>query len=437
MGTETRVGIFAAAGMVLIGTAIFLLGDFSFKSEYPVTVRFKDVAGLPEKANVKLSGVLIGKVKAIEMDGTEVVVTLALQKNAKIYRDAVFKIGSTSVIGSKFLQIDQGSPSSGLLAAGAQVRGSAALPLDQMLTETLTSVKKLVDDLSNNGQFASQLNGTMNNVRQLTANLNDLIATASPHMTSTMEHMDSLTAKLDQLMAKADSLMTDLQSGKGAIGALMTDQKMKEDVKETLANVKETTDSAKKMLGRLGGFRVAWSYENLYEPQIENSRSNLGLRISPRKGRYYYLGVSNIGNPNDQPRRPDYVEKNRLDARLGWENNAYDFYAGLLHGGGGIGMRLKPLYDRPFWDRFSVLGEAYDFTRRRTINGRFFDTPVYMVGGEFRLHRMIALGMRSSDIAGTGNTQYTATVTFEDKDLSYLLGIVTLGTMTSRGSGGD
>ncbi|HOX23995.1 MAG TPA: hypothetical protein PLL10_11055, partial [Elusimicrobiales bacterium] len=288
---------------------------------------------------------------------------------------------------------------------------------------------------SSNGQFASQLNQTMNNVRQLTANLNDLIATTSPHMTGTMEHMESLTAKLDQLIAKADGLMDDIKSGKGAVGALMTDQKMKEDVKQTLSNVKETTESAKKMLGRLGGFRVAWSYENLYEPQVEQSRSNLGLKVSPRKGRYYYLGVSNIGNPADQARRPDYVEKNRLDARLGWENNAYDFYGGLLHGSGGVGLRVKPLYDVPFWDRFSALTEIYDWTRRRTINGRYFGNPNYNVGGEFRIHRILSVGMRATDIAGTGNTQYTANLTFEDKDLSYLLGIITLGTMTSRGGG--
>lgn len=437
MGTETRVGIFAAAGMLLMATAIFLLGDFSFKSEYPLTVRFKDVAGLGEKANVKLSGVLVGKVKTIEMDGTEVVLTLALQKNTKIYRNARFKIGATSVIGSKFLQIDQGSPSSGLLEPGAAVFGVESPPLDQMLTDTLVSVKKLVDDLSANGQFANQLNATMNNVRQLTANLNDLIASASPHMTATMEHMETLTAKLDQLVAKADVLMADLQSGKGTVGALINDPKMKDDVKQTLANVKETSDSAKKMLNRMGGYRVAWNYENWYEPQAATSRSNLGLKVSPRKGRYYYLGVSNIGNKDDTTSRPSYVEKNTLDARIGWENNAYDFYAGLLHGGGGFGFKLKPFYDTAFWDRFSFLTEAYDFTRRRTINGRYFDKPNYNVGAEFRIHRIFSVGMRASDIAGTGNTQYTANLTFEDKDLAYLFGLITMGTMTSRGGSGD
>ena len=63
MNGEMKVGLFVIVGSVLFGTAIFLLGDYSFQKFYTVNAEFIDVAGLPDKSTVKLSGVEVGKIK--------------------------------------------------------------------------------------------------------------------------------------------------------------------------------------------------------------------------------------------------------------------------------------------------------------------------------------------------------------------------------------
>lgn len=435
MNAEVKVGIFATIGLALLGVAIFFLGDMTLEKQYPLYVSFKDVGGLPSKSIVTISGVEAGKVHNISFDGEKVVVELRMKLGVKVYRDAVFRIGSTSIIGSKFLQIDQGSPSSGVIAAGTKIIGSDTLPLDRMLTSTLSSLQKLLEDVSQNGKMGENLNATLVNVREMTASLNELITGIQPHLQSSMEKVDDMSKKMDDLVAKANVLMDKLNSGQGPVGALIGDPEMKKEVKETITNLKDATSQAKTMLTKFNDFRVYWMYTNRYEPQILSSRSDVDVKIVPRKGRYYKLGLTNIGNTDDNPLRPDYVDKNRIDAQLGWESDTTDFYAGMVKGAGGFGIKYTPMGGRDtFLNRFSLLGEGYDFMRNRTIKGRKFSHPNWNLGAEFRVNRFISFGYMASDIQGTGNTEYMTKITFEDKDIAYLLGLATLGTMRSGGN---
>ena len=95
MNGETKVGLFVLIGGVLFGTAIFLLGDYSFQKYYTISAEFIDVAGLPDKSTVKLSGVEVGKIKKIYLKNDKVVVQLAIRDGVKIYRDSRFLVGSS------------------------------------------------------------------------------------------------------------------------------------------------------------------------------------------------------------------------------------------------------------------------------------------------------------------------------------------------------
>src|SRR5262252_3188551 len=123
MSLEAKVGSFVLAGFLLLGWAIFLLGDVSIERRYPIYVEFTDVAGLPDKAAVKLNGVEVGKVKEIRLRDGGVEVEVRVKHGTTIYKDSKFKVASTSVIGSKYLEITQGHPSSGIIREGDSVKG--------------------------------------------------------------------------------------------------------------------------------------------------------------------------------------------------------------------------------------------------------------------------------------------------------------------------
>ncbi|MCK4935868.1 MAG: MCE family protein, partial [Elusimicrobiales bacterium] len=251
MGNETKIGIFVLVGVVLFGTAIFLLGDYSFKSFYQVDIEFNDVAGLPDKSMVKLSGVEVGKVKRIYMEDGGVIVQVSIFDGIKIYRDARFFIGSTSIIGSKYLQIDQGSRFSGIIKNGDRVKGEDSLPLDRALTEVIKDVRKIISGFDGES-MGKNLNSSLSNLRELTANINQIVANSKPHAENIMVRMDSLTARLDDMMEKADRIMAKIDKGDGAIGALLSDKSIKENVTSAISNLKDATASAKDALGRIG-----------------------------------------------------------------------------------------------------------------------------------------------------------------------------------------
>ena len=428
MNGEMKVGVFVLVGSILFGTAIFLLGDYSFQRFYPVYAEFTDVAGLPDKAVVKLSGVEVGKIKKIYLKDDKVIVQLAILEGVKIYRDARFLVGSTSVIGSKFLQIDQGTPASGVLEAGTRVRGDDAMPLDRAVARAVTSLEALIKDVRGDGSLGQNLNEILHNMKDVTANVNELVANGQPHAEKAMERLDTITAKLDAMLTKTDLIVDKISKGEGVAGALVSDTKMKDNVSEAISNLRDASASAKEALGRVSGFHTYLKWDYKYEPQAKASKNNFGVKIYPRPGRYYYLGAANMVNTRDASKGTDYENLNTVDAQLGWELNSFDLYAGIIRGSGGSGVRWKPFYNSK-WDRLTVIVEASEFTRDRTIRGRHFNDPRYDAGVEVALNKYISAGVRLNDMAETKRVNYTTRIIFEDKDISYLLGFASLGSL--------
>lgn len=428
MGNETKIGIFVLVGVVLFGTAIFLLGDYSFKKFYQIDIEFNDVAGLPDKSMVKLSGVEVGKVKTIYMEDGGVIVQVNIFEGIKIYRDARFFIGSTSIIGSKYLQIDQGTRFAGILKNGDRVSGENNLSLDRALTAAIADVRKIMSGFDGESMGAN-LNGSLANLREITANINQIVATSKPHAENIMVRLDSLTAKLDDVMEKTNRIMTKIDNGEGTIGALMSDKEMKENVASVISNLKEASASAKDALGRIKGFRTYFEFGAKYEPLIHASKSRAGVKIYPRDGRYYYLGASNLINTKNLKRGTDYSKKNTVDAQFGWEFGNIDFYAGALSGAGGAGIKYSPFHSTSALDKLTFLFEISDISRNRYINGRLFDTPIHTAGVEFKLNEYVSTGIKVEDFTETKRLNYNASIIFEDKDIAYLFGFASLASV--------
>lgn len=432
MNDESKVGMFVIAGLALLGTAIFLLGDYSFKTYYPVYAEFADVSGLPDKSVVKLSGVEIGRVKDIDISGEKVVVHLSVRDGVKIYRDAKFKVGSTSVIGSKYMQIDQGRPSAGVIKSGDRVQGDDSLPLDQALSAAVSDLQGLIKELRGDGSLSRNLGQTVANLRDLTANLNSLVANTKPDAEKFMGNLDSVSARLDNLLAQGEELLGSVNRGEGTVGALMKDETMKKDVTDAVTNLRDATASVKDVLGRITGFNMYWHWKWKYDPVFEGSHNDLGLRIYPREGRYYYVGASNVINTNDQDKGVDYEKRNTVDALLGWELGRAEVYAGALRGTGGAGLRYKAV-SLGKDGAIETYAEASEFTRNRAINGRFFNKPRFDAGVDVRFNKVVSAGVALTDMAEVSRVNYHTRILFEDEDISYLFGLISVGGTGAKG----
>ncbi len=424
MTAETKLGIFTVVGLAVFGFSLYFLGGLSVTRTYDLNVKFEDVSGLPIKAPVKLSGVEVGKVKQIKIENGDVIVVAQINKDIPIYRGAQFSVVMTGIIGSKYLKVVQGNTTASPYKNGDYLDGLNEVPLDVMVTQTMASVKEFVDSVNNQGAFGARLNDTMAEVRQLSANLNQMVATLRPYMTRTMENLDSASVRLNDLMAKADALITSINEGEGVIGSLLKDPQMKEDVKESVTDLKETMAEVKTFVGKMSRFQVYWDYDYFYMPDTHISSSDLALEIFPSSGyTFYRVGMANLGNEDDTPRRNDYYEKNKLDVRFGLYNDWAKISAGLIRGGGGVALELTPFKHVDFLDRFAFTGEFYDWGRDRTINGRYFNKPNLSYGVDFRFNRFFSVGAWMRDALETNNFAVKANLSFNDQDISSFFGL--------------
>ncbi len=420
MKPETKLGLFTVLGLAALGFSLYFLGGFSITRAYDINVQFADVSGLPVKAAVKLSGVEVGKVKEIKIEDGKVIVVAAINENISLYRGSRFSVAMTGIIGTKYLKVEQGDESLGLLRAGAYTAGVDEVPMDQQIDNTMTSVKELVDSINQRGQFGAQLNEAMRDIRQLSANVNQLVMTMRPYVTDSMKNLQEITDKLNAVM---DSITNE----EGVLGSLIKDKEMKEQVKQSVSELKTTMTEVKSFVGKMSRFRVYWDYDFFYAPDAGISTSDLALEIFPSSGyTYYRAGIANIGNEDDKLGDGDYIERNKLDLRFGLYNQWANLSAGMIRGAGGVALELKPFYNHEFLQRFTVGAEFTDWGRDRVINDRHFNQPNLSYGVDYRISKYFSVGAWMRDAMETNYFNVKANISFNDQDISSFFGLATM-----------
>lgn len=424
MTAETKVGLFTFLGIVLLGFSIFMLGNFTISSGYDVNVYFNDVSGLPAKSNVRLNGVEVGKVKELKIVDGKVLALVRINEGVIIYKDSKFIIAASSLIGTNYLQIDQGHAYSGIIKEGDTIQGISMTSISDMITQTLGTLQDFTKTISDEGRFGEDLNATLSNLRQLSGNINELVLSLRPYLSSSMQNVSELTQTSKEFMGKLDS-------DDGLFKALTQDKQMAQDVKDTLANVRQVSEDAKQFIGRIARFRLFWLYEARWQPNGGLMESDLAIKFVPRNSfMYYRAGISDMGNRDNLPKNDkDFRGKpNKIDFRLGLYNKWADLNVGMIRGSGGAVLSLKPFYMSEIYPikNFYVYGEGTDFGRNRVINGRMFDKPDVSIGAGTWATKNIGVGVRYDDMLETKTFQATMNLSFEDKELAGLLGLASL-----------
>jgi phospholipid/cholesterol/gamma-HCH transport system substrate-binding protein len=109
---ETSVGIFLVFGLLCIGYMTVKLGHVSLLGDdtYSLFARFTTVSGLRTGSPVGMLGIKVGRVGRLTMDQKDqkAVVEIRIQKDIKVYDDAIASIKAEGLIGDMFLSIDPG-----------------------------------------------------------------------------------------------------------------------------------------------------------------------------------------------------------------------------------------------------------------------------------------------------------------------------------------
>src|SRR6266446_1523619 len=107
---QIRIGSFILAGLGVFLAIIYLLGAQAryFERKYDLIAEFAEVGGLIDGATVRLAGVQIGRVTAVELPekpGGKVRVTLTIARrfSERVRRDSEAKISTQGLLGDKIV----------------------------------------------------------------------------------------------------------------------------------------------------------------------------------------------------------------------------------------------------------------------------------------------------------------------------------------------
>lgn len=136
---ETIVGIFVVFGLLCVGYMTVKLGkiDFLGSNTYSLIAKFNTVAGLRIGSPVNILGIDVGRVEKITMDqeNQKAIVQLKINKDIKIYDDAIAAIKTEGLIGDKYLSIDPGGGGDLLKPGGIIVDTQAAIDIESLISK--------------------------------------------------------------------------------------------------------------------------------------------------------------------------------------------------------------------------------------------------------------------------------------------------------------
>ncbi len=134
---ETIVG-----AVVLIVAGVFVFYAFAKSGQpttggYEITARFGRVDGLKRGADVTLSGVKVGSVTGIDLDGKtyQAVVHLSVSSSVKLPDDTNAKIISESLLGGMVVVLEPGADTKTLNPGGEITNTQDAISLTELIAK--------------------------------------------------------------------------------------------------------------------------------------------------------------------------------------------------------------------------------------------------------------------------------------------------------------
>jgi len=173
---------------VLISLAVWLTRDTRALHGYELAGAV-NVSGLQPQANVRYSGVSVGKVSSISLDPHtrgQVLVRISVDDGAPINTSTFASLGYQGVTGLAFIQLDDAPPAAGVTAVPERLPPNSRMLLKPGLMSKLSDrAEQLLGQLEQSSQRVNQLLspanqqalvGTVNQIGQAAAELRQLTA---------------------------------------------------------------------------------------------------------------------------------------------------------------------------------------------------------------------------------------------------------------------
>lgn len=227
--TATAAAVYALVMITVLGALFVVFGQMRFQDYTRYHAVFEDVSGLREGQFVRVAGVEVGRVAAVEFtDGNRIAVTLDVEDVYTPTRATHATVRYLNLVGDRYLELSDGRDETTPLGGGGVIdvdHTSPALDLD-VLIGSFEPLFRALDPQQVNQLSADLISvlqgqgGTVESILQRTASLTstiadrdrlvgDVVANLNSVLATMAEHRDELGVSLDRARQLADRLAQD------------------------------------------------------------------------------------------------------------------------------------------------------------------------------------------------------------------------------------
>jgi phospholipid/cholesterol/gamma-HCH transport system substrate-binding protein len=261
---ELKFGLIAVFALVMAGLLIFAVGGSGgfFWQNYPLKVRFPNVAGLMSGSPVRVAGVEVGSVSGVELvpDGAEVSFNVVDDMKALITDRSTAKIGSISLLGEGAVDIEAGPGGTPIPDWGYVPTGKPAPTIAELTEQAgtgIADITAMLADLRSGKGTAGKFLTDEALYRNLDAFVtsSERVVNAIANGRGTMGKLTNDPALYNELnasVANLNAITTRLKNGEGSLGQLMTDPAFSKTLTQTTQNFETLTSKLNKGEGTAG-----------------------------------------------------------------------------------------------------------------------------------------------------------------------------------------
>jgi phospholipid/cholesterol/gamma-HCH transport system substrate-binding protein len=197
---------------------------------------FRDASGLFEKSRVQTAGISVGEIGERKLDPqtARAKITIKMLPGITLYENALVSKKSASLLGEYFLEVDPGTPYG--LVNGQKQQMRVLVDGDQIKNiREPTAMGDIMDDV---GTLLPILHDILEDVRKLTSGtITDIADNINKLIESNADTLGRLLERVDTIAANVEGV-TSTEAG---------------DVKASIKNVRDITDSIKSLVGTTQG----------------------------------------------------------------------------------------------------------------------------------------------------------------------------------------
>ena len=362
MSSAAKVGAFMLVVLGILGFFILRIEDLKLggaSKTQTIDVVFPSVAGLDEKSPVRIAGVRVGKVKTLELRGTNALATLEIDAAIELREGAKAYVANLGLLGEKYVELYPGDPENPMLASKTHpIMGESVPTVDDVAAQ----ISKIADDVKavsasmrnamGGPEGEQRLQEIVENIRDITARMKIILASNEGNVNATAENLRKITDDLrvevpriadsldrfastiadtvtenredvralvqtskelaGDLRTTADNLNSitgQIRSGEGTVGKLIYDETAHDKLTSSLTSLESGVNELRDSLGRANRLQMAVEVKGNYYSGLEatpvegfngTSRGGVALLLKPNPERNRFLNLEVNLDPRGQ-----------------------------------------------------------------------------------------------------------------------------------------